>query len=269
MTASEHSGRRPKGSAGWIYAGDLLGKNIGLIFTDRRGGASPPPFDSLNLAYHTGDEPDNVVRNRAEVAQTLGIPEKRFVYLDQVHGLHVVRAALPDGGSTGEAILAADGVFTTQRGVVLSVLTADCVPIAVGLPAAGIVAMLHAGWRGTVGNIAGCALHGMRMELGLDPGEIHVVMGPAIGPCCYEVDEGRARLFVERYGEKSKVVTGEDGRRLDLLRANLLNLIEAGVREENISGVGGCTCCDDRYYSFRRDGVTGRQGAFVFLQDGG
>lgn len=271
MTANDHPESCPVSGAGWIDAGDLLGEKTGLIFTDRNGGVSPPPFDSLNLAYHTGDEPHNVNENRMRVATVMGIAAERFVYLQQVHGVNVARATAHDmageSNRPGVEFTASDGAYTTERGIVLSVLTADCIPCAIALPSAGVVAMLHAGWKGTICNIVGSALAGIERELGRDPGEIKAVMGPAIGPCCYEVDEGRARLFVEKYGEDSNVVCGEGKHRLDLFQANRINLLEAGVREENISRVGGCTCCEKRYFSFRRDGVTGRQGAFVFRYD--
>jgi len=271
VTGNEHSEIGPERGSGWIDAGCLLGEKIGLVFTDRHGGVSLPPFDSLNLAYHTGDEPGDVRENRMRVATVMGIAAERFVYLQQVHGVNVVRAdsKVLTGGSDqpGVEFAASDGVYTTDIDVVLSVLTADCVPCAIALPSAGVVAMLHAGWKGTIGNIVASALSGIKGELGLDLSEIKAVMGPAIGPCCYEVDEGRARLFVEKYGEDSNVVCGEGEHRLDLFQANRINLLEAGVREENISRVGGCTCCEERYFSFRRDGVTGRQGAFVFRYD--
>ncbi len=270
MTENERSRESPGDNTGWTDAGRMLGEGIGLVFTDRHGGVSPPPFDSLNLAYHTGDEPENVRRNREKAAKGLGVAPDRFVYLRQAHGLHVAGAGSGDASRSRDSLIGApegtDGAFTTQRRVVLSVLTADCVPIALALPEAGMVAMLHAGWRGTVGNIVASALRAMGRDLAPDAVEIRAVMGPAIGPCCYEVDEGRARLFVERYGESSAVVRGTEGWRVDLLRANFLNLTAAGVREENIGRLGGCTCCESRYFSFRRDGVTGRQGAYVFLR---
>jgi len=271
VTENEHPEGGAVQGAGWIDAGDLLGESTGLIFTDRHGGVSPPPFDSLNLAYHTGDEPHNVGENRMRVATVMGIAAERFVYLQQVHGVNVARATARDtgggGNRPGAEFAASDGVFTTEKEMVLAVLTADCVPCAIALPSAGVVAMLHAGWKGTIGDIVGSALAHFERELGLDLGETRAVMGPAIGPCCYEVDEGRARLFVEKYGVDSNVVCGEGERRLDLFQANRINLLKAGVREENISRVGGCTCCSERYFSFRRDGVTGRQGAFVFRYD--
>ena len=258
--------------AGWIEAGHLLGEGIGLVFTDRTGGVSPPPYDTLNLDYRRGDGAENVRANRHKVAAGLGIAAGRFVYLEQVHGLRVERAGEEDAGDgpegRGFSFAATDGAFTTETGLALGVLTADCVPLALAAPQRGVVAMLHAGWRGTIGDIAAVALRRLAEVLGLHPGKVRAVMGPAIGPCCYRVDEGRARLFVERYGEESGVVSRKGGYRLDLLQANRMNLLAAGVREDNIGRVGGCTCCEARYFSFRREGVTGRQGAFVFLRQG-
>lgn len=251
-------------------AGGLLGEGTGLIFTDRHGGVSDAPYDTLNLAFHTGDDAARVAENRKILAGCTGIPPRRFVFLEQVHGLSVVRAPLTAAGEGDleEAVTvpACDGAYTTEKGLVLSVLTADCVPIAMAVPSAGTVALVHAGWRGTIGDIAGAALGRICEDLGAHPGDALAVLGPAIYPCCYEVDKGRAGLFVEKYGRDSGVVTGKGGRHLDLLRANTLNLLQAGVKEENIRREGGCTCCDKRYFSYRRDGVTGRQGTFVFLK---
>jgi YfiH family protein len=241
---------------------------VGLIFTDRAGGYSPPPYDTLNLAYHTGDDPDKVRLNRRLVARELNIPAEHFVFLNQVHGVKVERASrndlfgLPD--PPYEAFKETDGVFTTQRFLVLCVLTADCLPLALAEEKTGMVAMLHAGWRGTFNNIAQEALKKMREELGISPADVRAVMGPGIGPCCYRVNKGRARMFVEKYGEKSGVVQGKEGYHLDLYRANGLNLIEAGVKENHIALAGGCSCCEARYFSFRREKVTGRQGAFIY-----
>jgi polyphenol oxidase len=276
VTASESRGssraaRSRRSGAGWIDAGSLLGSGIGLTFTDRSGGVSPAPYDTLNLALNTGDEADNVHENRLEVSRQVNIPQERFIYLEQVHGLDVARAGLEyDGMGAGAlrgALASTDGVFTTEEGLVLSVLTADCVPVAIAEHQAGVVAMLHAGWRGTIGNIVGIAMEMMATGVGIRRGKARVVLGPSIAPCCYVVDEGRARLFVERYGENGVVAKAAEGSRLDLVRANILNLIKAGVREENIVALGGCTCCEKRYFSYRRDGVTGRQGSFLYIRE--
>lgn len=266
MRASERNADIPA----WIEAGHLLGAGVRLVFTAREGGWSPPPYDSLNLAFHTGDDTENVRLNRLAVAAQLKVPAERIVYLEQVHGLRVVRAGRDDPGcrqrGLHRALAAGDGAFTSQPGLALAVLTADCVPLALAAADRGVAVMLHAGWRGTLGDIAAAALEAIGNEIGARPADFAAVMGPAIGPCCYGIDEGRAGGFVERYGEESGVVIEGAGYRLDLFQANRLNLLRAGVREERIRRVGGCTCCDQRYFSFRRDGVTGRQGSFVWLE---
>ena len=241
-----------------------------MIFTDRNGGCSPPPFDTLNLSYRAGDDDANVDKNRRIVAAEVGIEPERFIYLEQVHGSDVRKVDPSDLGEPGikryEAFADTDGVYTSLRQVLLAVLTADCIPLALASASRGVVAMLHAGWRGTIGNIAAEALKGMKKEFGVEPRELHAVMGPGISPCCYRVDEGRARVFVERYGERSEVVLSQEDFSLDLFQANRINLLEAGLNKENIYKVGGCTCCERGYFSFRREGPTGRQGAFVFLR---
>lgn len=253
----------------WLEAGRLLGKGKVLYFADRRGGVSPPPFSSLNLSAGNGDRLQNVRANRSLAADRLGVGLQDLVFMGQVHGVRV-RRVYKGGEGRERTVPATDGIYTTRPGLVLAALTADCVPLALGFSSPEGVAMLHAGWRGTLADIAGAALERICSSLGVDAGKVHAVMGPAIGPCCYRVDEGRARMFVEKYGEESGVVVFGEDYRLDLFRANRVNLVRAGVREENIHRVGGCTCCDSRYFSFRREGETGRQGSFVFLlpQDG-
>lgn len=249
--------------ADWLEAGHLLGEGKALYFTLRRGGVSPPPYDTLNLSGTNGDEPRNVLENRSQVAGWLGLELRDMVFMRQVHGTEVRRVS--EGGALRERVVpGTDGLFTTRPGLALVALTADCVPLALGFESPPGVAMLHAGWRGTVGDIVGEALKRLS-SLGAQPGEFRAVIGPCIGPCCYSVDEGRARLFVEKYGERSGVVKVGDGYRLDLALANRINLLRAGVEEENIHRVGGCTCCREEYFSFRREGVTGRQGALVML----
>ncbi|MDY6794247.1 MAG: peptidoglycan editing factor PgeF [Actinomycetota bacterium] len=254
----------------WIEAGHLLGEGVRLVLSNRTGGCSPPPYDTMNLSYRTGDRAANVRRNRETAARILGIENHRFVYLKQVHGTRVrmvSEADIPPSGSCRyDTFRETDGTFTVMAGVPLVVLTADCLPIALSDGRGGTVAMLHAGWRGTVGDIAGRALGMMKRDLRIMTEDVRAVIGPGIGSCCYRVDEGRAGVFVERYGEESGVVLKKGGLRLDLYRANRLNLLEAGVRSENIFRVGGCTYCDKRYYSYRREGDTGRQGSFVYLE---
>ncbi len=253
-----------RAESGWLAAGHLLGQGKALFFSDRHGGVSPHPFRSLNLSLRDGDHPENVRINRRLAAERLGVEERNLVFMHQVHGVRVCRVGKRNAKGA-QIVPNADGLYTTEAGLVLVALTADCLPIALGFEDPRGVAMLHAGWRGTLQNIAAEALGRIRSALGVAASKVRAVIGPGIGPCCYLVDEGRARLFVEKYGERSGVVVEREGYHLDLESANRMNLVRAGVKEDNIYRVGGCTCCLEDYFSFRREGITGRQGAFVFL----
>lgn len=259
-----------RGERGWLGLGDFLGPGFHLVFTDRWGGVSDPPYHELNLAFHTGDDPLKVARNREILARAIGLDESRIAYPEQVHGLRVTWVTRRDTGDGAAGIVVpreTDGLLCGERGLALSVLTADCAPVAMGYPGHGVVAMLHAGWRGTVGDIVGAACGLVERETGARPSEARAVIGPCIGPCCYEVDEGRAMLFVEKYRGEEVAVRCGGGWRLDLKRANILNMKRCGIDEERIHVIDGCTCCETRYYSFRREGTTGRQGAFVWMDE--
>lgn len=247
-----------------------MGETFGLVFTNRYGGVSEAPYNSLNLGFRVGDEPMDVCSNRSIVASQFGVPVERFIYLHQVHGIKVRRAGAEDGGSSSEPAVdvfpETDGTYTSQPVTVLAVLTADCLPLVIAHKDGLFLALLHAGWKGTLDNIAAAALAGIAGEFSFDRTDLKAVMGPGIGPCCYRVDESRANLFVERYGEEGGVVQWGGKPGLDLFRANRANLLKEGLKEENITATGICTCCDHDYYSFRREGTTGRQGAFAYIR---
>jgi YfiH family protein len=252
----------------WIDASPLLGNVAKLVFSDRGNGVSRPPFNGLNLGFRSGDDPEHVRSNRDLVASTLGIEADRFIYLEQVHGTAVRRASALDGARAmepGDSFKETDGTYTMEPLTVLAVLTADCLPLALAYEGGLFVAMLHAGWKGTFDNIVASALGAIARDVSFDPADIEAVMGPGIGACCYEVDEGRAEIFVEKYGEDSGVVRWGEKPSLDLYRANRINLLKEGLREERIKSIEVCTCCESRYFSFRREGRTGRQAAFIYL----
>jgi hypothetical protein len=194
----------------------------------------------------------------------VGLPPARVCRVAQVHSRRVVaapecrRLAPPGRGprpAIGErwAASRADGLTagpdSAAAGVALMVTAADCVPILMAAPG-GAYALLHSGWRGT--GIAAAAVHDLRHRYGADPASLTVVLGPAIGPCCYNVDEQRYRLFRDRYGAAA-VRTGRDGTRyLDLLAANTVLLRRLGVRD--IRATPACTSCQPLLHSSRRDG---------------
>jgi YfiH family protein len=210
-----------------------------VLFTTRDGGVSEGPYASLNLGLMTGDDPERVGANRARLAEQVGAPWERFAQARQVHGTHV-----SEGGGDE-----ADGQVVREPMRPALVYVADCLPIA--LVADDGVAMLHGGWRGLAGGIVGEGV----AKLG---GAHSAVIGPGIGPCCYEVGDEVREAF------PSAARAGE--RNLDLKAAARAALEAAGVAQ--ITDVGACTSCHpERFFSHRRDdGVTGRQAGLVWLR---
>ena len=211
-----------------------------VVFTTRVGGVSEGPYASLNLGRLTEDDPANVAENRRRACALVDADARRLALNRQIHSATVHEAG--SDGSRNEG----DGLWTDLSGVPLLVLTADCLPIAIARTAGPRrLAVLHAGWRGLADGIVEA---GVEALLG---GPLAAAVGPAIGPCCYEVGGEVSRLFdagLTRAG------------RLDLWSAAERKLREAGV--ELVERVDLCTACNpELFFSHRRDGgVTGRQG---------
>jgi hypothetical protein len=223
-------------------------------FTTRSGGASAAPFDSLNLGDRVGDATHAVAENwrRLEAATGLG-----FARVRQVHGARVVSAAGPCTPSQE-----ADAVVSLRPGTAACVAVADCVPILLATPGGGAAAAVHAGWRGTIELVAAAGARALAEASGLDARRLRAVIGPSIGPCCYQVSEELAVRFQAAFGA---AVVRRDGAgpRLDLWESNVRALAEAGVAEVEV--MGRCSACEaDRFFSHRRDaGRTGRMVAFA------
>jgi polyphenol oxidase len=218
-----------------------------VAFSTRLGGVSAGAFESLNLGRSTRDDSANVDENRRRLCAALGIEPERLALNRQVHGATVKRA------EEGERTQNGDGLWTDEPGVPMLAFSADCLPIALarvnGNPG---LALLHAGRMGLLEGIlqAGAAA--------LD-GPAAAIVGPGIGPCCYEVGEDILAAYRARFGPD--VVRG---RNLDLWSAAERVLHEAGV--ETVERLDVCTSCDDRFFSHRRDGaITGRQGVIGFV----
>lgn len=221
------------------------------VFTTRRGGFSSGPYESLNLGRLTDDDEEAVERNRAHVSAAIG---QRLASIRQVHGTSVRRIAAVEEprGDLPEA----DGQATTVPGIAPMVMVADCLPVA--LAGGGVVAMLHAGWRGLAGGILEEGVRALR-ELGAT-GPVVAAVGPGAGPCCYEVGEEVHAAFAGYGGHVHR------GRNLDLKRIAREQLERTGVDE--VHDVGLCTMCSERslFFSHRRDrGVTGRQAGLAWL----
>ena len=221
-------------------------------FTTRAGGRSEPPFNSLNLGDQVGDEPAAVAANWRHLEETTGL---EFARVRQVHGARVVADQAP-----AAPCQEADGVVSTTPGMAACVAVADCVPILLARPDGSAVAALHAGWRGTLARIAAEGVKALSRGEADEPPL--AVIGPSIGPCCYQVSEDLAERFTEAFGPRA-VWRGASGPRLDLWFANERALRDAGV--VRVARLGRCTACEPRlFYSHRRDGGrTGRMVGFV------
>lgn len=235
--------------AGAHIAIDLPGARA--LFTTRRGGYSHPPFESMNLGILTEDDPNAVRRNRSKLEDEHGFAPAWGL---QVHAAHVQRRARPNDPDAEP--VEADGQATSTPGVAPMVLGADCLTVAIA--GGGAVAVVHAGWKGLAAGVLaeGVAAIG---ELGAN-GAMQAAIGPAAGPCCYEVgDELRERFAPYGPGVRR-------GRNLDLKAIATRQLRDAGV--QTVHDVGLCTICagEDLFFSHRRDrGVTGRQAAIAWL----
>lgn len=219
-----------------------------IVFTTRVGGVSEGPYSSLNLGRKSGDDVERVDENRRIACGEIGADVSALALNYQVHSARVVRAspAMRDEH--------ADGLWTDEPGVPILAMSADCLPIALAraLPDRPAVAVLHAGWRGLLEGIVAAGANA------LAPGDLTAMIGPGIGPCCYEVGEEVAAPFRERFGED--VV--RDGH-LDLWTSAERALRAAGVAR--VERLDRCTACEpETFFSHRRDnGRTGRQGVIA------
>ncbi|HVT19855.1 MAG TPA: peptidoglycan editing factor PgeF [Mycobacteriales bacterium] len=232
-------------------------------FTTRSGGVSAPPWDRLNLARHVGDDRAAVAANRDAVAAARfgGVA---IAFPEQVHGRNVAVAARPAGNDEWPDGAGCDAVVTAVDGVPIGVLVADCMPVLFVDAAAGVVGAAHAGRRGLVAGVLPATLEAMT-GLGADPARTIAVIGPAICGRCYEVPaEMRDEVGAAVPGTACATAAGTPG--LDLPAGALGVLRAAGVTAHS---VGICTAEDERFYSFRRDGVTGRFAGMVMLSGDG
>ena len=229
------------------------------VVTTRAGGSSAPPYDTFNLGAGTGDDPAAVAANRARLAASLGLALDRLVWMRQVHGATVRTIGRTGAGPTGGGV---DGLATDEPGLALVALAADCVPILMADATAGVVGAAHAGRRGAAAGIATATVRAMA-GLGADPGRIDVLLGPAICGGCYEVP-AQMRDEVDAAVPGSATTSAAGRPALDL-RAGLARQLEsAGVGAVVVDPA--CTAEDDRFYSYRRDGVTGRFAGVVWLE---
>lgn len=229
-----------------------------FAFTDRWGGVSAAPYEELNLGGAVGDDPGTVTANREIAAKSLGLVPGDVVWMNQVHGSDVT---VVDGPWRDRPVPEVDAIVTARRGLALAVLTADCVPVLLADPVAGIAAAAHAGRPGMIAGVVPAALRAMT-ELGADPARIVARTGPAVCGRCYEVpDAMRAKVAAEEPTAYAETSWGTPA--VDVAAGVHAQLARLGVHDRAQSPV--CTLESGDHFSYRRDRTTGRLAGYVWL----
>lgn len=238
---------------GWLAADWPAPPGVHAGTSTRRGGCSPPPWDSLNLAGHVGDAPARVAHNRARLQAHLGLPSAPW-WLSQHHGVRVA--------DWGEADRRADGAYTDRPGAVLAVLTGDCLPVLLCERHGRELALLHAGWRGLAAGILDRGLARMRAP----PGELLAWLGPAIGPAAFEIDTPVRTAFVSRDATLAGCFRPT---RPGHWQADLAAIARALLKKRGLNRVYGASPCTytqpARFYSHRRQPGSGRMATLAWL----
>lgn len=234
---------------------------IKALTTLRHGGVSRPPYDGLNLADHVGDAKARVSANRSLLGQALQLPTEP-VWLTQVHGTVVMDAAMAH--SSKLAPVEADASYTSATGIVCAVLTADCLPLLLCDRQGTRVAAVHAGWRGLAAGVVEATVRAMAVPAA----DVLVWLGPAIGPTAFEVGaEVRAAFMASDAEAEQAFVTTAPGR----YRADLYGLARLRLKRLGIEAVYGGQWCSysqpEAFYSYRREGVTGRMASLIWISE--
>jgi YfiH family protein len=238
----------------FIYPDWTAPANVKSLQTTRHGGISATPYDTLNLGLHVGDDPARVNRNR-QMLEPLMPSEP--VWLEQVHGTTVANAG------AASCLPQADACISRHRGAVCVVMTADCLPVLLCDEAGTVVGAVHAGWKGLVAGVIEATVK----EMGVEPHKLMAWLGPAIGPHAFEVGAEVRAAFMEHDSKAVEAFTpqaaeGKYHADIYLLARQRLNAL--GITR--ISGGAFCTYQQkDKFFSYRRDGVTGRMGTFIWL----
>lgn len=241
--------------------------NIIAGFTTREGGVSLPPYHSNNLGFHVEDNPTDVLQNRKQLADIISFPLDKWVMADQVHGNQVKVMKSKDSGrgafTRDDAIPQTDGLITKEKNVLCTSLFADCVPLFFADRKKGTVAISHAGWKGTVSNIAKETVNHFK-QLSSVTNDIEVIIGPSICKACYQVNDQVIRHIDAKYVDSYQGSNGQY--QLDLKYLNYQLLVDAGISPDHIHISTYCTSHHSTFFSHRRDHhPTGRMMGFIGL----
>lgn len=243
---------------------------VRIAFSERAGGVSAPPYESLNLAAHVGDEPSAVDANRGLLLRSLGLDpaRERLTMSEQVHASTILSVTDREAGQGSRAssgrcpVPATDALLTALVDTPLLMCFADCVPVIIVAPGP-VVAVVHAGWRGALAGLPGAAAEAVAGEASCPAEKLTAYVGAHIGACCYEVSDEILSQFVNAFGTVARAESGA----LDLGRVVHTSLSRAGVPSCSIAHLGVCTArTTERFFSHRAEaGQTGRHGALACI----
>lgn len=250
-----------------------MGKSPGLIagFSTKNGGVSNGDFHGLNFGFHVGDAEKSVCENRVLFSEKIDFPLKDWVGAEQTHEVFIQKVSKADNGkgahSYQTSFKGTDGFYTSEKGTLMTLCFADCVPLYFFDEKTGLIGLAHAGWKGSVGGI-GKEMASLFVRNGSSLDNISAVIGPSICKKCYIVDRRVIDLvekILEGVEKKPYNQINESQYSLDLKELNRQILINAGIKKEKILATNLCTSCDsNHFYSHRKDeGNTGRMLAFI------
>jgi YfiH family protein len=227
-------------------------------FLTRKGGVSPPPFDSLNISLSKGDQTEHVSENKQRIAGAFGFHTENLILLNQMHQDRIL--VLRESPPVLPSLLEYDASITNIPGTFLGIKTADCLPIMIIDLKKRVIAAIHAGRQGTALRITTQVLRMMKAEFGCSTRDLLVALGPSIGLCCYEVDE---RVFKPEW-EPFATPTAAGKWKVDLAQINIAHMKSEGIDEAQLFWVNLCTRCHpDLFFSHRKEIRTGRQLSFI------
>jgi len=227
-------------------------------FLTRRGGTSPPPYDSLNLSNKNGDQKDFVAMNGKIIAKAFDFDLNVLILLDQMQQDQILLLKRPV--ITLPSPLEYDALITNSPNMYLGIQTADCLPIFIVDQKRKVIAAVHAGRQGTALRITAKVVEKMKEDFGCSSKDLLIAIGPSIGSCCYEVDES---VFHPEW-EPFSIPKGDGKWMVDLAQINMAQMKDDGIQEEQISWINLCTRChSDLFFSYRDERQTGRQLSFV------
>jgi YfiH family protein len=235
-------------------------------FTSRYKGYSAKPYRSLNLAYHVGDDKNAVKKNRQLVLEKLLKKNNGYLYSAcQVHENNILHIKEGMDHTDGSIDIEADALMTGHNNTPVMVMGADCTLIILADIRNRAVCTVHAGWKGTLNGILTVALEVFSGKFGSGTGEIMVFIGPCIRQCCYEIGTSLAESFTEKFGRGNYLSSKKRKAYLDLAGLNRRQALDSGIAPGNIIDTGICTACNNKYYSYRKEKITGRQAAVAMV----